>query len=211
MGLDAMLPIVAIVLILTMILLSIPVSINYSFITKNGAHGYLRFIWLLGLVNIQTQFPNQFSKKTPILDKTSKKFTKQVAKKNKSYRAYYSKNGRFSALTYSKYRHHILNFIKRIFHATNPKDLYLKFYIGLDDPADTGALWAIMGPISGLLINLESIKIELAPVFIDTVFEIESHGNFRFIPLHLMALILVFLLSPTTIQAWRTTQQQLAM
>lgn len=110
-------------------------------------------------------------------------------------------------LTQSAFRRHVIHFIKRILVATHAQDLYLRCRIGLGDPADTGMLWAVMGPLSAMLKNLQTMTIELEPEFIDAAVEIESHGHFHFIPLQFIALTIAFILSPTTIRAWRTMQQ----
>lgn len=198
-----MLPDVAIisvfVFILIIALLSIPLSMNFSLITTESMQCYMHFNWLFGLLKFRNQFPKQ-----PQSQLSAEVKPKKHSDKNKPNHAI---NRSLTLFNHSRFRRHIIYFIKRILRATQAKNLYLKLRIGLGDPADTGQLWAIMGPISGLLRNLKNMQIELEPDFFDTVMEIESHGHFRIIPLQLIVLILVFLLSPTTIQAWRTAQQ----
>ena len=191
-------PVFVLILALIIALLSIPLSMNFSFITTENIQCCMRFNWLFGLLKFQSQFPKQ-----PKPQLSAAVEQKKQSNKNKPNHAI---NQSITLFNHSRFRRHLIHFIKRILRATHAKNLYLKLRIGLGDPADTGALWAMMGPISGLLPNLKSIQIELEPDFIDTVMEIESHGQFRIIPLQLIVLILVFLLSPTTIHAWRLSQ-----
>lgn len=107
----------------------------------------------------------------------------------------------------SIFRRHIINFIKQLLRASHAKGLYLRLRIGLGVPADTGILWAAMGPLSGLLKNLHGATIELEPEFIDPVLDIEGQGQFHLIPLQFIALAITFILSPTTIRAWNTVRQ----
>ena len=91
-----------------------------------------------------------------------------------------------------------MKFIKRMLRASHAQNLYLRLRIGLGDPADTGLLWAVMGPLSGMLKNLQGASIEIDPEFIDEVLELESHGQFRLIPIQFIVLIIVFIFSPET-------------
>lgn len=201
----AIVPILILVLIIA--LLSIPLSMNFLFMTKQGAHGYIRFNWLYGLIAFQTQFPDRTPAKLLHAKKTSKPLIKKHLNKATANESRANKSENLSLLKHAIFRRHIFNFIHRLMRATHAKNLYLKLRIGLGDPADTGALWSILGPVSGLLKNISIIRLELEPDFIDTTIELESHGHFRFIPLQLIILLLAFLLSPTTIQAWRLAQQ----
>jgi hypothetical protein len=89
-----------------------------------------------------------------------------------------------------------------LLRATHARNLYLRLRIGLGDPADTGRLWAIIGPIAGLAQNLRSAMVRIEPEFMDPVFEVESRGQFRLLPIQLIALTAAFVLSPTMLRAW---------
>lgn len=78
----------------------------------------------------------------------------------------------------------------------------MRLRIGLGDPADTGRLWAIIGPIAGMAQNLRDIQLLIEPEFMDPLFEIESHGQIQFAPLRFIGLAVAFILSPTMIKTW---------
>jgi len=196
---------ITITLALIIVVLSIPLSLNFFFITNQGSQGYVRYNWFFGLITFQKPLPapSQSPTKVSTQLKSSKPSKRKLLETTTNHKSRNSKNVSLALLKQSIFRRHILKFVKRIYRASHAKDLYLKLRIGLGDPADTGELWAIMGPISGILTNMKNIKIELQPEFIDAVMEIESHGQFRFIPLHLIVLVMLFTMSPTTIRAWR--------
>jgi len=80
----------------------------------------------------------------------------------------------------------------RIYH------LYLKLRLGLDDPADTGRLWALAGPVSVLLASIPVANVILEPDFTQAQFTAESEGRVRIYPVQFIILLLVTLLSPST-------------
>ena len=76
--------------------------------------------------------------------------------------------------------------------------------LGLGDPAETGRLWALLGPLNAAARNLARIDLQIEPEFLDPVFEFDARGACRLVPLRFLALAAAFLLSPATLRAWRT-------
>ena len=189
------------ILILFMLLLgllAVPLSLSYS-INRDlkQLQGNARIRWLFGLVNFQTHFPVASS---AAIDDRHKPKNKTETKKSNN-------NNFVSLFKHKQFRKHSIQFIKKLLRACHARNLFLKLRIGLGDPADTGMLWSIMGPISGMLKNLQGININIQPEFMDETLAIESHGNFRFIPLQFIALLSAFLLSPITIRAWQKSRK----
>lgn len=180
-----------------LILLVIPISLSLSLTIKQQVEGYASIVGLFGLLKFQTHFPGE-----PKSTQRPESHTKIFKNKNANVRIKNSRQ-RLSFFSRPAFRRHIIKFIKRLLIATHAKNLYLKCHIGLSDPADTGRLWALIGPLSGLLKNLQIITIQIEPEFINEGIEIESHGNFQLIPLQFITLIIAFMFSPTTIHAWK--------
>ena len=90
----------------------------------------------------------------------------------------------------------MIKFTRDFWHAIQKHNITLRIRIGLGDPADTGHMWAIVGPVSGILATIEEASIEIEPEFIDSVFELDSSGNIRIIPLQMIYLVFGLLLSP---------------
>jgi len=189
---------------LMFVLLAIPISISYSINTHQQLRGYSCVTWLFGLMKFHTDFPLEpKTKPTPLRDKKEPlaKASKRVTAKNNM-----SGIGWFKQSTF---RCHTMTFINRLLAASHARELYLRCRIGLGDPADTGMLWAFMGPVSAMMTNVRFMKIELEPDFTDFGIEFKSHGHFKLIPLQVIGLIIIFILSPTTIRTWRMTQQKI--
>ena len=182
-----------------LILLIIPISLSLSITKKQNVEGYARIVGLFGLLKFQTHFPSESKSKKHSTTHTKTTFKRKSKTGNKN-----SNRQSLSLFSQPAFRRHIIKFIKRMLIATHAQKLYLRCRIGLSDPADTGMLWTVMGPLSGLLKNLQSMTIELEPEFINEGIEIESHGHFHLIPLQFIALTVAFMFSPTTLRAWQT-------
>jgi hypothetical protein len=161
--------------------------------------GQVSFHWLFGLVRFRIGIPGAANAEPQHKRKPTKKTRKRKPGGNA--------RGVFALLKQSAFRRRAIRFIKDVLRATHARDLYLRLRIGLGDPADTGRLWALLGPIAGIATNLRSAKVRIEPEFMDPVLEVESHGEFSLIPLQFIALATAFVVSPTTLLAWRTLRQ----
>jgi hypothetical protein len=101
-----------------------------------------------------------------------------------------------AALRQQRLRRRIIRYIGDCWHAVHKRDLQLRLRIGLDDPADTGQLWAIMGPVAALLANNKEALFEIEADFYEEIFELDGSGNVEFVPLKILYLTLAMLLSP---------------
>jgi hypothetical protein len=73
----------------------------------------------------------------------------------------------------------------------------------MDDPADTGRLWAVLGPLGSLL---SSRDVVLEPSFDEVCLRFRAAAQLRFVPLQLLFSSSAFLLSPPVIRALVTTK-----
>lgn len=185
---------IATVFALLLILLAIPIAIAFDIERSNliggRASGHIRFRWLFGLVRFRVELP--------VEEKEEKKPKKKKKKKAKAGGA----RGFLTVVKNSAFRKRTIRFFKDVLRATHANDLVLRLRIGTGDPADTGQLWALMGPIAGLVDNIRFAEFRIEPEWMDPVFAIESRGQFRFIPLQLFGLATAFAVSPATIRAW---------
>jgi len=163
--------------------------------------GQVSFQWLFGMVRFRIGIPA--AKAEP---QRKRKPTKKTRKRKPGSNA----RGVFALLKQSAFRRRAIRFIKDVLRATHARDLYLCLRIGLGDPADTGRLWAFLGPIAGIATNLRSAEVRIEPEFMDPVLEVESHGEFRLIPLQFIALATAFVVSPVILSALLTLRQSAA-
>lgn len=80
--------------------------------------------------------------------------------------------------------------------------------LGLDDPADTGRLWAALGPVAALVAMLPVARITIEPDFASETFEVDGEGRLRLVPIQLLFIVLVFLLSPRTLRVLRALRAE---
>ncbi len=178
-----------IALLVLLFLLAVPVTLTYRLGWQRQLRGEARLHWLFGLVRVQLAPPagrRPVTEAQPGDDSTEAK-PKRARKKYNPLRA----------LRQKPFRRRILRFARDLWRALRKRDLYLRIRVGLGDPADTGQLWALCGPMSGLLATVEHASVEIEPEFVDAVFELDSGGKLSVIPLQLLYLALGLLCSPT--------------
>jgi len=91
--------------------------------------------------------------------------------------------------------------LKDIFKNLKIRDLRVNFRIGLDDPADTGLLFAFIGPATFFLGSSRVHEIKVEPSFEDrVVFEGYLSGALRLIPIRMTMSLLKFAFSPPAIR-----------
>lgn len=186
-----------VLLVLVIALLAVPLTIVFSIHRIKETQGHIRFRWLFGLVRFQLRIP-QANQAEPRPEPKAKKAAKSPRPRGE-------KGNPRSMLTLLKqpaFRRRFFIFLRDMLTASRAQDLFLRLRIGTGDPADTGRLWAIIGPIAGMAQNLRSAEVHIEPEFMDPLFEVESHGQFRLVPIQFIALTTVFMLSPTMLRAW---------
>jgi hypothetical protein len=151
--------------------------------------------WLFGLVRIQ--LPSSASTTT---DRAQETVKITEPKKLQASR----KANPMIALRQKAFRQRLFRLIGDLWRAVHKQHVMLRIRIGLGDPADTGQLWALVGPLSGMLATIQDAMIEIEPEFIDSVFELDSSGKIRIVPLQLLYLTFGLLLSPVF---WRGINQ----
>jgi len=185
--------IAATVVLLLIALLAVPVVMSYRLSWRQSLRGQLRLQWLFGLVRFSIP-----------LQRAEGDHGAAPAKRQPRGKAAGRQSNPIAALRQADFRQRCLRFAREVWHAIHKTDLRLRLRIGLGDPADTGRLWAIVGPVSGYLGGYRHAAIEIEPEFIDAVFELDSSGSIRVIPLQLIYLTLALLLSPAIWRGVRT-------
>lgn len=185
-------------LVLIVALLAVPLTVEFSIQRIEETRGLVRFRWLFGLVRLRLRIPEDL-KSRPEPDPAPGKRVKSRRQRKQKRNA----GGLLSLLRQRVFRRRVYRFIRDLLRATHAREMFLRLRIGLGDPADTGRLWAIIGPVAGMAQNLRSAVVRIEPEFIDPVLEVESHGQFRLVPIQFIVLTVAFMLSPTMLRAWR--------
>ena len=161
---------------------SIPLDLSLRLDVNGRISFQTRLVWFFGLL----------SKK--ISKKEKKKKVKQ--KKVKDKRCGINKALFFLRTKGLIKRVKIL--IKDVFNSLNIRQLKANFIIGLDNPADTGLLFAYVGPASVFLNNSKKYSISIEPSFEDeAILKGYIHAVIRLIPLRVVISLLRFIFSPS--------------
>lgn len=183
-------------LLLIIALLAVPVTLTFQMSWQQQLQGDMTLHWLFGLVRIRLP---SFKPKS-----TTPEGEERAQKVGRYERSSRNKQNVFAVVRQKSFRRRIIRFISDCWHAIHKRDVRLHLRIGLGDPADTGQLWAVVGPAAGILSNTKEASIEIVPEFFDETLELDSSGKIRLIPLRMICLTAGLLLSPPV---WRGIKQ----
>jgi hypothetical protein len=171
-------------------LLSVPVELLFDIRHETAWRATMRLRWMFGLLNVPIAGGKHPGKKAPKRTQTKRK----------------KRRGRprlLGMILDAGFRRRFARFVRDVLAALRPRDLWLRLRLGLDDPAETGMLWAAVGPLA----SWAPARLDVAPVFPGPAFDLASHGRVRLIPAQMLGLIAGFALSPAIIGAalrqWR--------
>ena len=91
----------------------------------------------------------------------------------------------------------ILRFASRLVRSVQVRDVDVELQIGTGDPAETGLLFAVIGP-SLALASGSSPNIRIEPNFVEETLEGHARGTVRVYPIRLIPPLIAFALSPAT-------------
>ena len=174
------------------LLLSMPLTLLFELSWRKNLQGQVKLVWLLGLVRVrfspsinhptsrdQEQWAQRFERAQPPSDR---------------------KTNLFIGIRQQAFRRRIMRYLQDCWRAIHKRDLTLHARVGLGDPADTGRLWAFLGPMSVMLDQVQQVSVHIEPEFTEATVELDSNGNIRFIPLQFICLTIGLFLSPSI---WR--------
>ena len=185
------------VLLVLILLLAVPVELSFSLRLQEGRRMLSgRAIWLFG--GVRVPFGGE-----PDPGKKAKPKLKKPRKEKRKRRPRQGGSTPLATLWVEGFVRRALRLVRRLFTAIHIHHLNVQARLGLQDPADTGRLWSVMGAVGALLPAPKDVRIEIQPDFADEVFVFVSDGRIRVVPLELVLVLLAFALSPKTIRAYR--------
>jgi hypothetical protein len=185
---------------LIVILLAVPVTLTYQLSWKETLSARIRLHWAFGLVRADVS--PDLRKSAPDQALTGRK--KAARRSRKKGR----KTNLLAAIRQPPFRRRIYRFAADMWEAIHKRNVRLLVRLGLGDPADTGQLWAALGPLSALFARIRDIRISIEPDFLDSTLEVDSSGTIRMIPLRIAVIVIGLFLSPPVwrgIMSMRTT------
>jgi hypothetical protein len=104
-------------------------------------------------------------------------------------------------------RARVVRLARDLLRAAHLHQLRLHLRIGLGDPADTGRLWALLGPLGATLQACQADAVHIEPYFGAAALAVDASGRAWLVPLQVLGLGLTFVTSPTAWRAWRAATQ----
>lgn len=181
----------AVLAALAVLLLAVPLAVSFRFTGLEELGGELRIGWLFGLVRIRAPIPGGGGPRS-------------AGRREKAAKRRGEGGSPFAVLRQTAFRRRVYRLIQDLFRAAHARKLRLHLRLGLGDPADTGRLWALAGPLNAAAQNLPGAEVVIEPEFAGATLQFEASGRLRLVPLQLLAIAVGFALSPASIRAWRT-------
>lgn len=175
-------------------LLAVPVDLTFSVQRRDGrqeAGATLR--WLFGLVRLRLGEPKARARATPERPKARR----DRGKRGGARRV-------LAMFRIEGFGWRLLRLAQDLLRHIRIQSLAMEVRLGLDDPADTGRLWALIGTLAAILPVPPVARVAVEPEFTCEALEVDGEGRVRIIPIQLLFVMLVFVLSPGTLRALRT-------
>jgi hypothetical protein len=185
------------ILIGLVVLLAVPVDVAFRLEGIEAFSGRLTVRWLFGLVRVRIRVPG--ARERPAGPAARPK----PARERPRRKARAGPAQVLAVLGEPAFRERVRRLVGDLVRAAHVSRLRLWMRLGLGDPADTGRLWAVMGPLSAVARGLRGAEVRIEPEFVDPVLEFQAQGRALLFPLQLLALAVSFALSPSSIRAWR--------
>lgn len=181
-------------------ILAIPLNVKFQVSWPRTTDNDIRLQWAFGLVRLK--IPSAQSNVSSLNGERTQR------KVRRSARPFMHKQRVLTIVRQRRLRRRIFRFLSDVWRSMAKEDLRLHIRVGLGDPADTGRLWAVVGPVAAMVANVRDASISVDPDFFEAIFELDGDGYIRIIPLQFVYLTCGLLLSPTL---WRGVKQMRAV
>ena len=183
---------------LLILLLAPPVVVRYEVNRVECTDGYVALQCWFGLVRFQRSLGGAKDASGRRPKSPPKRASKGGKRRSRPF---------FNMLKNAAFRSRVWRFAKDLLRALHANGVYLRARIGMEDPSDTGMLWAWAGPLAGIARSLSFADIDVAPDFLESGVTFQSGGRLRLFPLQIITLCTGFLLSPVTLRTWYGTRR----
>jgi hypothetical protein len=183
----------ACLLLLLVVLLAIPVELKFDLRRWEGERkSSVALVWLFGAVRLPLSSKKRSKPEQP-----------RKVEKAKEGRSCAGAGRMLAMLQTEGFPGRVLTLARDLLRRIRIRVLSLDARLGLDDPADTGQLWGVVGPLAAMLPSSRAIQVSIQPDFAAEVFEYQGRGHISIVPIQMLVLFLVFALSPVTLRALR--------
>lgn len=164
------------------LLLAIPLDLTFQANRRDTLDGRIRLSWAFGMIRAQYRVgaPKHRHEPRDILPEATDNTGTDVIR----------------AIFRPSLRRQLKVLLIDLWHAIKKRDIKIHLRIGLGDPADTGILWTVVGPLTAVGSNCGDLVLAVEPAFDDSVLQFEGSGSVRVVPLQVACIVLRFLMSP---------------
>jgi len=185
-----MLIVSAVLLAFLIALLAIPVDVKFSVRLHERFRERVMIAWMFGLVRL------------PIPSKTGKPSPQEpTPETHKGKRLYKGSRSMVTMLRSEGFWPRLLRFASDILNVMQVRIFRLRVRLGLEDPADTGQVWAFVGPLTAMLAGARGTDIEIEPDFERAFLSVDGNAELRIVPIRVLAVVIPFIGSPATLRA----------
>ena len=185
-----MLIVSAVLLAFLIALLAIPVDVKFSVRWHERFRARVMIAWMFGLVRL------------PMPSKTGKPSPQEPSQKARKGKPLYKGSRNMLTMLRSEgFWPRLLRFASDILNVMQVRIFRLRVRLGLEDPADTGQIWAFVGPLTAMLAGARGTDIEIEPDFERAFLSVDGNAELRVVPIRVFAVVIPFIGSPATLRA----------
>lgn len=177
------------VLVVLLAFLAVPIGMRFDVSWHGELEHRIDLSWAFGIFRKRLQLEEDRSRETTRPARRSPRRTIAQSQRSGAHA--------FAALRLRPFRRRLLRFGRSLWRAIHKDRVRVTVRLGLGDPADTGRLWALVGPCAGLLQQVPEVAISIEPDFDNASFELQSSGAIRVVPLAVLLLIVGLVASPS--------------
>jgi len=175
---------------LIILVLCVPLDATLSFDTSAKPRFRLRMAWFFGLIGKELR-----------REKKKPEEKKKVAKEKRKKKRKFEFRKTLKILQTRGLLKQVRDLVKGVLGQLRIKELAVNLKLGLEDPADTGLVFAVIGPATSVLNPHFQYQINVQPSFYgEDVFEGSLRGVLRLQPIRLTGLLLRFIFSLATLR-----------
>lgn len=182
-------------LIGVVLLFAVPIDVAFVVRRDERLRGRVTVGWLFGLVRISVYPASSAARARP-----SRRPSGQIVKRHRKRRRARNVG---SMLLSEGFLARVLRLLHRLLSRIHVRRLYVHIRLGLDDPADTGRLWGMVGPLVCVVPTPATGTVAIEPDFTGEAFHVDGEGAVRIVPIEIIVTLLAFALSPITWRALR--------
>jgi len=182
-----------VLLAVLLLLLSVPVQLAIRSCGIDGYNTELSVRWLYGLIRFQVSLDTFADSQSS--ERTDDNPNRRIWLKNRCERKIGRKKKSESVFRSRLFYRRLFRLAMELLRAIHFREFSLRLRLGLDDPADTGRLWAWLGPLNATLQAVQHWQVNIEPDFMNAVVDYDLRSRIVFVPLQLVAVLVRFVLS----------------